>query len=209
MIASSTSVPHQTGFAHATTPTGETGASSLPIAAVFADVPDEKAATGYEPTAVGPNGSAAEEWVGKAVRYLKDKNLHAIAIIHYQNADPDLSRVDAGKKFAAALADTMNVPLSNADDSERMNRLKKLLRDTGILHEIAQSAFMETKKSIQDGARSMGLSYDDLIKRAQASAPPISFQEAEKIMIDALSIEIFVKNFLYREIEHPAATRMA
>jgi hypothetical protein len=209
MIASSTSVQHHSGFAHATAPTGETGTSSLPIAAVFANVPDEKAATGHEPTAAGPHGSAAEEWVGKAVRHLKDKELYAIAITHYQNADPGLSQVDAGKKFAAALADTMSAPVSNADDSERMNRLRKLLRDTGILHEVAQAAFMETKKSIQDGARSMGLSYDDLIKRAQASAPGTSFQEAEKTMIDALSIEIFVKNFPYREIEHPAATRMA
>jgi len=208
MIASSTSVQHHAGSAHAITPTSENSTSSPPIAALFADISDEKASTGHAPAA-GPNGLATEEWVGKAAQYLKGKNLHAIAVTHYQSADPGLSQDDAGKKFAAALADTMSAPLSNADDSEWMNRLKKLLQDTGILHEIAQASFTETKKSIEDGARSMGLSYDDLIKRAQASKPGLSFEEAEKIMVDALSIEIFVKSFPLREIEHSAATRMA
>jgi hypothetical protein len=205
-ISASLSVPSPAspaGNAVAAQP-GETATRGAELATAIANYPNEKAPPRPEPRAAGSHNSDEEKWARNAVRHLRRHGVHEIAIAHYLNAGAGLSRADATAKFQAALADAVRLPASAPAGSGYMNRLRNLLQETGILDAVAKAAFADTRALIKHGAALFKIRYEDLVDNARATRPGLSFDEAEKVIVDSLSIDSFMHNIPRFGIARPA-----
>jgi hypothetical protein len=173
---------------------GETAIRGAELATAIANYPNEKAPSRPEPRAAGSHNSDEEKWARNAVRHLRRHGVHEIAIAHYLKAGAGLSRADAAAQFQAALAAAVRVPASAPAGSGYMNRLRNLLQETGILDAVARAAYADTRALIQHGAALFKIRYEDLVENARARRPGLSFDEAEKVIVDALSIDSFLHN---------------